>query len=91
MPIDNKYGRVTLENKRSIEDDEPVVVFRAKDMCLPEVLMVYLGLCRQLGSPQVHLELIQDTLHKVERWQAEHGRQLPQSKGLDIRRFTEKG
>lgn len=38
MAIDLKYGRVTLENA-DIGEDEPVVVFRARDALLPKVLM----------------------------------------------------
>jgi len=78
--IDGKYGRVTLENVNTIADDEPVVVFRAQDKLLTELLAVYWALCRQAGSPQRHLDLIEETLAKVDTWQESHYTQIPQSR-----------
>jgi hypothetical protein len=83
MPIDNKYGRVTLENQRNIGDDEPVVVFRAQDRLLPKVLKVYRILCEVAGSPENHLRAIDAAAANVKAWQAENKTQTPQSKGFD--------
>lgn len=78
MAIDNKYGRVTLQHG-DIGADEPVVVFRAKDVLLPKVLMYYHLFCMKVGSPKRHLDLIFDTLAKVEQWQEEHVPKVPDS------------
>lgn len=71
MAIDNKYGRVTVENG-DIGEDEPVVVFRAQDALLPKVLMYYHLFCLKFHSPRKHLDLIVDSLRKVEKWQLEN-------------------
>jgi len=78
MAIDRKYGRVTLENG-SISDDEPVVVFRAQDALLPDLLTVYAEMCRNAGSPQRHLDGIAIARDDVVEWQETHQTQVPQS------------
>lgn len=80
MAIDNKYGRVTLE-KGTIGEDEPVVVFRAQDKLLPELLNAYQRLAIHAGSPPRHLEAIDDALDAVETWQQHNHTQVPQSSG----------
>lgn len=69
MAVDGKYGRVTTEHG-DIGADEPVIVFRAQDGLLPEVLAHYWDLCKEHGSPDKHLNLIHKTLDSVEWWQA---------------------
>lgn len=86
MPYDNKYGRVTLENQRNVGDDEPVVVFRAQDKLLPKVLKVYRFFCELAGSPQNHLDLLDDTAAKVKAWQKANTSKVPSSDGFDIKR-----
>jgi hypothetical protein len=68
MAIDNKYGRVTLEHG-SIGEDEPVVVFRARDKVLPKLLGYYHLFCMKAGSPRRHLAIILDSRDKVIEWQ----------------------
>ena len=68
MPLDAKYGKVTLEYG-TIGEDEPVVVFRAQDILLPKVLMYYHLFCLKEGSPRRHLDLILDSLDKIKAWQ----------------------
>jgi hypothetical protein len=80
MAIDTKYGRVTLE-RGDIGGDEPVVVFRAKDALLPELLAAYRRMCEDAGSPQHHLDGIVEAQGVVMAWQAEHPTQVPQSAG----------
>ena len=79
MPIDGKYGKVTLERGAHIPDDEPVIVFRAKDEELPAVLGYYYALCSTAGSPQRHLDLINRTRQTVVAFQATHGTKTPDS------------
>lgn len=78
MAIDNKYGRVTTE-KGSLGEDEPVIVFRAKDALLPALLAEYRHLCELSGSPERHLTLIDRSRQDVIRWQTEHHHQVPRS------------
>jgi hypothetical protein len=85
MPIDNKYGRVTLENQRNIGDDEPVVVFRAQDRLLPKLLKVYRYFCELAGSPQRHLAAIDEAAAVIKAWQAENPTRTPSSDGLKER------
>lgn len=68
MARDIKYGKVTVEHG-NIEDDEPVVVFRARDVLLDTVLAVYSALCKKAGSSDQHLNLIEETRNQVNKWQ----------------------
>jgi hypothetical protein len=78
MAIDAKYGKVKLEHG-NIGEDEPVVVFRAKDKLLPKVLAYYAMVCIKAGSPKRHLDLIWDTLQKVHAWQDNNQTKTPDS------------
>lgn len=68
MAYDGKYGRVTTEHG-DIGEDEPVIVFRAQDGTLPNLLAHYLMLCVKAGSPRRHLDIILDTIERVRDWQ----------------------
>jgi hypothetical protein len=83
MGFDNKYGRVTTENGY-IPDDEPVVVIRAQDRTTIALLEYYLKLCKEAGSPEKHLDLIEFTTENFKQWQALHATQVPQSKGYNV-------
>ena len=85
MPIDLKYGRVTLERQRNIGDDEPVVIFRAQDRLLPRLLEVYRYICELAGSPENHLASIDAAAMRVKEWQADHQTKIPTSTGHDPR------
>jgi hypothetical protein len=85
VPYDKKYGQVQLENQRNVGDDEPVIVFRAKDKLLLKVLTVYRMLCEEAGSPDNHLAAIDDTAADIKAWQFQNGTKVPQSKGYDPR------
>ena len=71
MAQDNKYGKVTTEFG-SIGENEPVIVFRARDRLLPKVLRYYEELARREGSPEFHLDLVSDTRLRIEDWQYLH-------------------
>lgn len=81
MGIDRKYGLVTTE-RGDIPDDEPVIVFRGRDQALVPLLQTYVTLCAALGSPQRHLNLVQESREKIRQWQQDHPHrvQVPQSK-----------
>ena len=79
MAKDLKYGKVTLE-KSSIGEDEPVVVFRARDKLLLKVLAYYHLFCLKEGSPRKHLDLILDAHKIVKDWQSTNETKVPDSK-----------
>lgn len=68
MGFDRKYGKVTTEHG-DIPDDEPVVVFRARDINTPKLLGSYLALCIENDSPKYHLDMIQGTYQLFKDWQ----------------------
>jgi len=78
MGLDRKYGRVTVEHG-TIGEDEPVVVFRAQDQLLPEVLGVYAQMCDAHGSPPEHIQGLELTCRQVIEWQRENHTQIPRS------------
>lgn len=86
MPFDNKYGRVSIEFG-DIPEDEPVVIFRARDVNLPKLLMYYHLFCVKVGSPRQHLDLIMDSLEKIQTWQSENSHlvKIPRSNGFKVR------
>lgn len=71
MAIDGKYGIVTLQHG-DIGEDEPVIVFRARDVLVPALLDAYSVLCKGAGSPERHLALIEKTKTEVVSWQTRH-------------------
>lgn len=81
MPVDGKYGYVTLE-RGTVGDDEPVFVFRAQDVLLPQVLNYYLSACMHAGSPVAHLQNIERSRDDIEAWQKVNPVQIPQSKDV---------
>lgn len=82
MGFDGKYGRVTTEFG-DIPDSEPVLVFRAQDKLLPDVLLRYYDLAISAGSPLKHLELIEDSRERVLAWQRENFTKVPTSERHD--------
>jgi hypothetical protein len=68
MGTDGKYGRVTTEHG-DIPENEPVIVFRARDRLTPVMLSFYRELCAEAGSPQRHLDLISESRRTFEQWQ----------------------
>lgn len=71
MGYDRKYGKVTTEYG-DIPEDEPVIVFRARDVTLPKLLALYHTVCLEKGSPQRHLDIIANSGRLVEQWQQAH-------------------
>jgi hypothetical protein len=71
MGQDGKYGLVTTEHG-DIPDDEPVIVFRARDKTTLQLLAAYYYLCMAYGSPARHLLLIKSAEARFKQWQQEH-------------------
>jgi hypothetical protein len=78
MAQDMKYGHVTLENG-TVPDIEPVIVFRAQDALLPELMAEYIKLCIRHGSPRHHIDLCVTRLEQIRDWQKNHRVQIPRS------------
>jgi hypothetical protein len=68
MGHDRKYGRVTTEHG-DIPDDEPVIVFRARDKLTALLISHYYKLCDQAGSPPRHLSLVEGAYTAFADWQ----------------------
>lgn len=68
MGIDRKYGKVTTEFG-NIGVDEPVVVFRAQDATLPDVLLKATQIAMILNSPARDIEILLNTFKTVTMWQ----------------------
>lgn len=73
MGYDRKYGKVTTEHG-DIGDDEPVVVFRARDITLPNLLCFYAYLCMKAGSPTRHLAIVSNSRKAIVDWQRNTGK-----------------
>lgn len=79
MAFEGKYGRVSFSKPNSIGEDEPVIVFRARDPLLLPLLEYYRDLCIRAGTPERHLRAVADGVKGIEEWQLTHATQVPQS------------
>lgn len=82
--LDGKYhvqsgganlGNVKLVNSVTnipIPDDEPIIIFRGKDEALVDTLVEYQNFCGRLGSPESHIEAIDDLIDRVIWWQEQN-------------------
>ena len=68
MGYDGKYGNVTTEFG-DIPDDEPVIVFRARDVTTDALLTYYAMLAVNAGSPRRHIDLVYGTHSRFRAWQ----------------------
>lgn len=71
MGWDRKYGKVTTEHG-DIPEDEPVIVFRARDITTPDLLAYYMMRCVKKGSPRRHLHIILATIDEFRKWQKDN-------------------
>jgi hypothetical protein len=76
MAQDGKYGRVTFE-RGTIGEDEPIVVFRAQDTLLLDVLAAYRDMCSNAGAGPFHLSTIDERIEQIYEWQMSHATKLP--------------
>ena len=68
MGYDRKYGKVTTEHG-NIGENEPVVVFRAQDITLPDVLDDAMKRANAAGSPVRHIAILVNTRNTILNWQ----------------------
>lgn len=70
--IDSKYktsGDITKLDGTPIPPDEPLILFRAKDKLVPELLEHYLEQCRTAGSPPQQISTLQQRIDTIKQWQ----------------------
>lgn len=70
----NDSGRVEIVNRATGEvlpEDEPLIVFRAKDKTVRPLIGQYRDLCRESGSPRAHIDRIDSTLRTFEQFAAD--------------------
>lgn len=73
--IDLKYktsGDITKLDGTPVPEDEPLILFRAKDKLLIPLLEHYQQICSQAGSLPKHMDLLQKRIDEIKKWQAEH-------------------
>jgi len=71
--IDGKYktdGDITKLDGTPVPDDEPLVLFRAKDKLLPQLLEDYNKLCQDAGCQVQQVESLGPLIQQVKDWQA---------------------
>ena len=71
--IDGKYktdGNITKMDGTPIPDDEPLILFRAKDKLLPQVLENYKKLCQDAGCQPQQVESLGPLVQQIKDWQA---------------------
>ncbi len=72
MPVDRKYGRVTVENKETSFVDsgyEPVFIIRAQDKLSATAIGEYSAIAREAGASAEFLDLIDSVRMDFESWQ----------------------
>lgn len=70
----NDAGRVEIVNRATGEvlpEDEPLIVFRAKDSTTRNLINHYRELCMEHGSPRAHIDRIDSTLRTFEQFAAD--------------------
>lgn len=77
-----KHGRVDYNERIQdtaglIGEDEPVMLFRAKDALAPEVLEMYAALIQQRCDDPVMVAAVKEQAQAMRAWQKEHGKQFP--------------
>jgi hypothetical protein len=78
MAKDGKYGEVTFEHG-NIGETEPVFVIRAQDRNAVPVLQCMWQYCKDGGSPDRHLAMIDEAIGVFEGWQESHPVKTPDS------------
>ena len=75
-PSDGKYVKIITE-RGNFEDNEPIFIFRGRDMFTPQVLKFYAMLCKDEGATAEHIAAIKKHRKNIEAWQLENGSKMP--------------
>jgi hypothetical protein len=73
--IDGKYqtsGDITKLDGTPVPEDEPLILFRAHDKLLVQLLDYYMEPCKDAGSPQTQIDLLNQRIDEIKSWQASH-------------------
>lgn len=71
--IDSKYkvdGNITKLDGTPIPDDEPIILFRAKDKLTPQLLEAYKKMCLDSGCLPQQIETLSPLIERFKSWQA---------------------
>jgi hypothetical protein len=71
MAWDSKFGRVTTE-RGTLGEDERVVIFRSKDVLLPDLLVAYHALAMSRGAGMEHMKVIAHLHQDIVEWQQQN-------------------
>ena len=69
MPIDRKYGQITMERGK-FNEDEPVFVLRAMDWLSVMAISTYLSGCKKADCEESHIGAVEDAMADFLKWQA---------------------
>ncbi len=65
-------GPVLDASGQPLPDDEPIMLFRAKDKLLPDLMEYYISLRRQHGQSDANLADLRAYADELAAWQASH-------------------
>jgi hypothetical protein len=71
-PLTYRTALVNRHTGEAIPDDEPVMVFRARDIHARSVITHYLLLIQQGGCPQSHIDAVRARLADFENFALDH-------------------
>jgi hypothetical protein len=72
MKMDRKYKGRVYKNDGSLVPDDEWIVFRAKDRCVPEMLIGYIGYCYEQRVDIEHITGMMELLSRVMRFQLDN-------------------
>lgn len=70
--IDTKYktdGNITKMDGTPIPDDEPIILFRAKDQLTPQLIEAYKKLCSDAGCQRQQITSLDPLIERFKNWQ----------------------
>ena len=73
-----KLALVKISNGEAIPDDEPVHIFRARDLYAVSALRYYLELSRKWGCNDYHEDAVMAQIKRFEEWAKEHPDKMKQ-------------
>lgn len=77
-----KYDKMLELRDNPVEEDEPVILFRAKDKLMPEVIDTYKRLLNQNMSDETMISACDALMRDVEDWQSKNPTKLPDQPNL---------
>lgn len=87
IPIDSKYGMATVDGRTRIvkiltgeplPEDEPLILFRARDRNALSALYAYLEVCSRDKCPSEHLKGMRGRIREFRDFKTEHRDRMKQ-------------